>query len=110
MERDEQALVGFGVERTQRLGGAEVWSIRTSDDWEIIGQAFVVYPEFEVCQIMLAVEADYMEESEDILDLLLDTLGVDEFVCSLAEWKEDIYSDDDDDDDEIEDFEEEIID
>jgi hypothetical protein len=107
MERDEQALVGFSVERTQRLGGAEIWSIRTSEDWEIVGQAFVVYPEFEVCQVMLAVEADYMEESEDILDLLLDTLGVDEFVCSLAEWKEDIYSDDDG---EIEDFEEEVID
>lgn len=108
MERDEQALVGFSVERTQRLAGAEVWSIRTSEDWEIIGQAFVVYPEFEVCQVMLAVESDYMEESEDILDLLLDTLGVDDFVCSLAEWKEDIYSDDDDME-ECED-EEEIID
>lgn len=107
MENNEQIIVGYSVERTQRLSGAEIWNVRTTEDWEIIAQAFVMYPEYEVCQIMLAIEPDYMEEGDDILDLLLDTLGVDEFVCSVTEWKEDIYSDEDEDfdDEELEDDE-----
>jgi hypothetical protein len=93
MEQNEQQLTGYSVERVQRLAGAEVWNVRATEDWETVGQAFVIYPEYESCQIMLAIEPDHMEEGDDILDLLLETLGVDEFVCSVAEWKEDIYSD-----------------
>ncbi len=94
MEQNEEMFVGYSVERTQRLAGAEIWNIRISEDWETIGQAFVIYPEYDICQIMLAIEPDYMEEGDDILELLLETLGVDEFACSLTEWKEDIYSED----------------
>jgi uncharacterized protein YciU (UPF0263 family) len=97
MENNEEIIEGYSIERSQRLAGAEIWNIRTSEDWETIGQAFVMYPEFEICHIMLAIEADYMEVGDDILELLLDTLGVDDFVCSLTEWKEDIYSEVDED-------------
>lgn len=104
MEHNEDMLVGYSVERTQRLAGAEIWNVRTSEDWETIGQAFVIYPEYDTCQIMLAVEPEHMEESDDILELLLDTLGVEEFICSLTEWKEDIYSDES-----VDELEEELI-
>lgn len=101
MEHSEE-FTGYSVERTQRLAGAEIWNIRTSEDWETIGQAFVIYPEYDICQIMLAIESDYMDENDDIMELLLETLGVDEFACSLTEWKEDIYSEDVIDEDELE--------
>lgn len=92
METSEEACVGYNLIRTQRLNGAEIWNVRASEDWETIGQAFVIYPEYDACQIMLAIEPEHMEESDDILELLVDTLGVDEFICSVTEWKEDIYS------------------
>jgi uncharacterized protein YciU (UPF0263 family) len=97
MENNEEIIKGYSIERTQRLAGAEIWNVRASEDLETIGQAFVMYPEFEICHIMLAIEPDYMEVGDDILELLLDTLGVDDFVCSLTEWKEDIYSEVDED-------------
>ena len=109
MDRQGEIRTQFAFERDFHTTQAEVWYIRSLKDDAVCGQLCCIYLEDGDSHLVLTLEAEYLEAAEDVLDVFVDMLGIQEYVCTIAEIKDQAYllSDDYDEADEPEEDEQE---
>lgn len=91
MDRQEEIRTQFTFERDFHTQQAEVWYIRSRKDDAVCGQLCCIYLDDGDSHLVLTLEGEYLDAAEDILDVLVDMLGIQEYVCTIAETKDQAY-------------------